>query len=38
MNTDITELLPFLIPLVILQSVLMITALVMIIRQQEFKY
>ncbi|CAM4228117.1 PLDc N-terminal domain-containing protein [Jeotgalicoccus halotolerans] len=38
MNTDITELLPFLIPLILLQAVLMITALVMIIRQREFKY
>ncbi len=38
MNAEITELLPFLIPLILLQAVLMITALVMIIRQQEFKY
>lgn len=38
MNADVTELLPFLIPLILLQTVLMITALVMIIRQQEFKY
>lgn len=38
MNADVTELLPFLIPLILLQAVLMITALVMIIRQQEFKY
>lgn len=38
MNTDVTELLPFLIPLILLQAVLMITALVMIIRQKEFKY
>ena len=37
MNAEITELLPFLIPLILLQAVLMITALVMIIRQQEFK-
>lgn len=38
MNAEIIELLPFLIPLILLQAVLMITALVMIIRQQEFKY
>lgn len=38
MNAEITELLAFLIPLILLQAVLMITALVMIIRQQEFKY
>lgn len=38
MNADVTELLPFLIPLILLQTVLMITVLVMIIRQQEFKY
>ena len=38
MNADVTELLPFLIPLILLHAVLMITALVMIIRQQEFKY
>lgn len=38
MNAEITELLPFLIPLILLQAALMITALVMIIRQQEFKY
>lgn len=38
MNIDVTELLPFLIPLILLQAVLMITALVMIIRQQYFKY
>lgn len=38
MNADVTELLPFLIPLILLQAVLMITALFMVIRQQEFKY
>lgn len=38
MDIELRELLPFLIPLIILQSVLMITALVMIFRQQTFKY
>lgn len=38
MNTDLAELLPFLIPLLLLQAVLMITALGMVIRQQDFKY
>lgn len=38
MSVDINELLPFLIPLFALQAVLMITALVMIIKQQKFNY
>lgn len=38
MNVEIIELLPFLIPLIILQLLLMITALVMIVKQQHFKY
>lgn len=38
MNLDISELLPFLIPLILLQAVLMLTALIMIIRQKAFKY
>lgn len=38
MDTNVTELLPFLIPLILLQAVLMITALAMIIRQQKFNY
>lgn len=38
MNTEINELLPFLIPLIVLQAILMITALIMIIRQESFKY
>ena len=38
MNTEFNELLPFLIPLFVLQAVLMITALIMIIRQETFKY
>ncbi|MCG1009756.1 PLDc N-terminal domain-containing protein [Salinicoccus sp. ID82-1] len=35
---DIQEYLPFLIPLFLLQLVLMVTALIMIIRQQRFRY
>ncbi|MFC3418987.1 PLDc N-terminal domain-containing protein [Salinicoccus hispanicus] len=38
MNMDIQEYLPFLIPLFLLQLVLVATALVMIIRQQDFRY
>lgn len=38
MNTEFNELLPFLIPLFALQAILMITALIMIIRQKTFKY
>lgn len=38
MNTELSELLPFLIPLIILQAVLTVTALVMILKQQTFKY
>ncbi|MCC4722999.1 PLDc N-terminal domain-containing protein [Salinicoccus sp. RF5] len=38
MNMDVQEYLPFLIPLLLLQLVLMVTALVMIIRQEHFKY
>jgi len=38
MNNELNELLPFLIPLILLQLLLMITALVMAIRQQTFKY
>lgn len=38
MNMDVQEYLPFLIPLLLLQLVLMVTALVMIIRQKHFKY
>ncbi|MCD2137759.1 PLDc N-terminal domain-containing protein [Salinicoccus halitifaciens] len=38
MNNEINELLPFLIPLAALQLILMITALVMAIRQQTFRY
>lgn len=38
MNTEFNELLPFLIPLFALQAILMITALIMIIRQETFKY
>lgn len=38
MNNELNELLPFLIPLAALQLILMITALVMAIRQQTFKY
>lgn len=38
MNNELNELLPFLIPLILLQLILMITALVMAIRQQTFKY
>lgn len=38
MNTEFNELLPFLIPLFALQTILMVTALIMIIRQETFKY
>lgn len=38
MNMELSELLPFLVPLIILQAVLTLTALVMILRQQTFKY
>ncbi|WP_342387840.1 PLDc N-terminal domain-containing protein [Salinicoccus bachuensis] len=38
MNMDVQEYLPFLIPLLLLQLVLTVTALVMIIRQQQFRY
>ena len=38
MNMDVQEYLPFLVPLLLLQLVLMLTALVMIIRQGHFKY
>lgn len=38
MNNEVNELLPFLIPLAALQLILMITALVMAIRQQTFRY
>lgn len=37
-HAEFTELLPFLIPLIILQLILMITALVMILKQEHFKY
>lgn len=38
MNISINELLPFLIPLILLQAVLMLTALIMVIKQTSFKY
>ena len=38
MNMDVQEYLPFLIPLLLLQLVLMVTALVVIIRQEHFRY
>lgn len=38
MNIEINEFLPFLIPLLILQLILMITALIMIFKQEHFKY
>ncbi len=38
MTTEINELLPFLIPLILLQLILVVTALVMVIRQETFRY
>lgn len=38
MNNEINELLPFLIPLLALQMILMVTALVMAVRQETFRY
>lgn len=38
MNMEVQEYLPFLIPLFVLQLILVVTALVMIIRQQNFRY
>ncbi|GAB3057196.1 PLDc N-terminal domain-containing protein [Salinicoccus sesuvii] len=38
MNIEVQEYLPFLVPLLILQLILVVTALIMIIRQQHFKY
>ncbi|CAM4328310.1 PLDc N-terminal domain-containing protein [Lacicoccus alkaliphilus] len=38
MNNEINELLPFLLPLIALQMILMITALVMAVRQNTFRY
>lgn len=38
MNINVSELMPFLIPLIIFQLILMISALAMIIKQRRFKY
>lgn len=38
MNINVSELLPFLIPLIMFQLLLMISALAMIVRQRRFKY
>lgn len=38
MNNEINELLPFIIPLIALQMILMITALIMAVRQETFRY
>lgn len=38
MNINVSELMPFLIPLIIFQLILMISALAMIVRQRRFKY
>lgn len=38
MSINVRELLPFLIPLIIFQLLLMISALAMIVKQRRFKY
>ncbi len=38
MNINGSELMPFLIPLIIFQLILMISALAMIVKQRRFKY
>lgn len=38
MNINVSELMPFLIPLIIFQLILMISALAMIVKQRRFKY